>query len=840
MNLLRKLLGNDSGLSEPPAAKAAPVAATPQSQTSKEQQWRAEIAGADTTKLTELTLTDKRAGMRLVAAERLAAADTARTTWEDIARTWTDKDRRLTRFAKEQVHAYEHQAQIELRATALHADFSALLDKPAVDVMRLIEIDTRYDALVKEASAEESKKGLKPAPTNSLTDLVELRIRVGARIETGQEAQRELIAIEREADAARLALVAQQSVADPLLHAALSDRFDAVDTNGVPAVIITHARKALVALEALTQSAIARGIAEGSAREMLARIEALDPAAIEARTALQAEIAATDLPADLKDKVSHAFAARTGDAEQMERLAARAAEQALSDSDRAERKAAQVQRAHAEKSARDAQTAEIASLISATEAHLAVGEAKAAIKAADAIKRARAAAEHLPGALRARFHAIETEVLKLEGFARDVAKKRRGELLARAKKLPELKLNIDMLRSEVQSLQSEWKNLDTESGGAPRKLWDEFHTATNKAYETVTLYRAVKSAERGENLKVKETALAEIEALAVAAASEAPDWKTIAAKRGQAVRGWYDLGSVGRKEQKPLQGRMDRAVKSLDAALDAERAKERNRRQALIDQVEAARARAEAERPAELDSHDRAWPALQDAMQVSQDCQKLWNARPASANPPLPLPRKEEQALWEKFRALGNTVFEMRAAAREAVKVQVQVERAAEAEREREVRAKADAKRVQERDKWNVLAELDALLGEAEAQLANDAARAGLSEKISAAQARLDAKHAAHKGLVARITAVAAGQPISADAAREKRRADLLLDLELALNIPPQPGEESARRARQLLLLSNTLKNRATRAEPRDMLLDLVAQPGSRAAERLARIAGKL
>ena len=107
-------------------------------------------------------------------------------------------------------------------------------------------------------------------------------------------------------------------------------------------------------------------------------------------------------------------------------------------------------------------------------------------------------------------------------------------------------------------------------------------------------------------------------------------------------------------------------------------------------------------------------------------------------------------------------------------------------------------------------------------------------------QTRLDAKHAANKGLVARIAAVIAGQAINPDAAREKRRSDLLLDLELALNIPAQPGEESARRARQLLLLSNTLKNRATKVEPRDMLLDLVAQSGSPAAERLARIAAKL
>ena len=878
MNILRKLLGNNAVLSEPPAPAAATAAAAGDepSKISKEEQLRSELTGADAARLTELALTDKRAAMRLLAAEDLAATGAPRATWEDIARTWTDKDRRLSRFAKERVHAYEHQAQIEARAAALHAEFSTLLDKPAVDVMRLIELDARYDALIKDA-AKDAPKG---APTNTFGDLAGLRTQVGARIETGQQAQRELIAIEREADAARLALVAQQTVADPLVHAALAERFGAVDAHGVPAVIVEHARKALGALEALTQSAVARGVAEGAARELLARIEALkvetseetaaesttettDETAAkttakntEVRNALKAEIAATELPRDLKDKVTHAFTLRTGNAEQIEREAARQAEHALSDAERAERKAAQAQRVSAQKAAenaaRDAQTAEITTLVDATEAHLAAGEAKAAIKAADAIKRARSAAEHLPGPLRARFHAIETEVLKLEGFSRDVAKKRRGELLSRAQKLPELKLNIDMLRSEVQALQTEWKKLDADSGGAPRKLWDEFHSATNKAYETVTLYRAAKTAERDENLKVKEAALAEIEALAAGAASETPDWKTIAAKRGQVVRTWYDLGGVGRKEHKPLQARMDRAVKALDASLDAERSKERARRQALIDQVETARVRAEAERPAELDARDRAWPALLDAMQVSQDCQKQWNVRSS----PLPLPRKEEQALWEKFRKLGNTVFEMRAQAREAVKVQVQAERAAAAEREREARAAADARQARERDKWNVLAELDGLLGAAEQQLAAAGDVSTLNEKITVTVARLDAKHAAHKGLAARIALVSAAHATTGTAANAvanvaanavanaavaaKRRAELLLDLELALNIPAQPGEESARRARQLLLLSNTLKNRGARTEPRDMLLDLVAQPGAPIPERLTQIAAKL
>jgi hypothetical protein len=111
-----------------------------------------------------------------------------------------------------------------------------------------------------------------------------------------------------------------------------------------------------------------------------------------------------------------------------------------------------------------------------------------------------------------------------------------------------------------------------------------------------------------------------------------------------------------------------------------------------------------------------------------------------------------------------------------------------------------------------------------------------LRDKVVATAARLDAKHAAHKDLSARIQAATDGRTLPAG----KHRLELLLDLELALNIPAPAGEESARRARQMLLLSRTLKNRATRTEPRDMLIDLVAQPGAAAPERLSRIAAKL
>ena len=877
MNILRKLLGNDAVISKP--VPVAPPAAT-LTPAEKEAALRAEIEGADAARLTEIALTGKRAALRLLAAEALAAQATPRDTWEAIAHTWADKDRRLSRLAREHIAAFNRQADLDARAATLSQDFSALMDKPSIDLTRLIELDASYDLLRADALKADALKTnpLEAAPTNALEALSALRAEVGTRLEAGQDAQRQMIAIEREADAARLALVAQQTVADPLVHAVLTERFAALDATAVPIVIVERTAKALSALEQLVQSALVRGAAELTCRELIARINTLDPQDAEARTALEADIVAAQLPQDLLVRAKDAYDIHTGGADAAQRAAARdaqdAARTAAKDSRNAQRDAR-----HAEsKAAQDA----LIALISETEAHLAAGEAKAAIKAAGAIKLHRGEAEHLAPALRARFHAIESEVLKLEGFSRDMARTRRATLMERARKLPELTLNIDMLRSEVQTLQNEWKALDVEAGGAPRKLWDEFHTLTNKAYETVTLYRAVKAAERDEHLKVKEAKVIEIEALATALGAENPDWNKLATKRGELVRQWYDQGGVGRKEQKALQVRMDAAVKSIDKLLDAERGRERARRRALIDQVEAARVRAEAERPADAGAEhnrqrpgdDRPWPALADAMKIAQDCQKQWNQRVS----PLMLPRKEEQTLWDKFRALGNTVFEMRSLAREAAKVQQGAARAQHQQQVADVRAltqEADRAKVQarltelqgvwrqgasrsdrdierkfddavqsvkthlaglkrqdERSVWDALLDLDALLHETE-QRPGDTE---LAARVDALIPKLDPKHAAHAGITARKTAALHGKPVTS----KLQRADLLLDLELALGIPAQPGEEAARRMRQMVLLSTTLKDRGIKREPREMLLGLIALPGSTARARLDAVINKL
>jgi DNA repair protein SbcC/Rad50 len=263
-------------------------------------------------------------------------------------------------------------------------------------------------------------------------------------------------------------------------------------------------------------------------------------------------------------------------------------------------------------------------------------------------------------------------------------------------------------------------------------------------------------------------------------------------------------------------------------------------------------------------------------MRVAQDAQKQWNARISA----LPLLHKDEQRLWEKFRSTCNTVFEMRSSAREAVKAAAEADRAKHTEKIAELRALAsqsDEKALQlgvsaiqaawrglprpdrgaerqfddaleaankqlkhlRRDKargaWRALAYLDTALTALEAMPGDP----GLLAAAEAAKSACDAKLLTHSGIATRLKAALAGsRPSLAKGAPVK--AELMIDLEMALDLSSPPDETAARRARQLAQLANAMKNRTARPEPTALFLDFLGTPGPVDQMRVERVVARL
>jgi hypothetical protein len=122
------------------------------------------------------------------------------------------------------------------------------------------------------------------------------------------------------------------------------------------------------------------------------------------------------------------------------------------------------------------------------------------------------------------------------------------------------------------------------------------------------------------------------------------DWKMATRAAREMRRAWAALepeaavaGQRRRGEQRPLEGRFRKSLRRLDEALDAERSRNLEERRALI---------AEMQQLAEV-------PDLRSAMDAAKALQRRWR-------PTVTGRKRDENDLWDAFRAAADAVFRRR------------------------------------------------------------------------------------------------------------------------------------------------------------------------------------
>jgi len=242
---------------------------------------------------------------------------------------------------------------------------------------------------------------------------------------------------------------------------------------------------------------------------------------------------------------------------------------------------------------------------------------------------------HLTPAQSERLAQVRAEFKRLADWARWGGNVSREELVKAVEELPEQELGMAELAKKVGSLRERWKSLDSLSGSAPKTLWERFDAACTLAYAPAALHFKQLAEERHGNAdKAREL----IEETLVLAVSEQGDWKLVAAATQRLRQSWGRLGTIDRKDKKRLDGEFAQALDALSAPLDEQRRIETARREQLIVEVGLLK-------PMERNTVDML-RALQDKWQ------ELAKA--------LPLERRAEQALWQRFRAACDDVFAKR------------------------------------------------------------------------------------------------------------------------------------------------------------------------------------
>ncbi|MFC5548450.1 DUF349 domain-containing protein [Massilia aerilata] len=245
---------------------------------------------------------------------------------------------------------------------------------------------------------------------------------------------------------------------------------------------------------------------------------------------------------------------------------------------------------------------------------------------------------HLTPAQSDRLAHVRAELKRLSDWARWGGNVSREELIKSVEALPTQNLAMSELAKKVGTMRERWKALDSLSGAAPKSLWERFDAACGAAYAPAAAHFRHLADERHANAARGQGLIDEANAEIARLQSGEAEWKHVAGTVQRLRLAWSHLGAIDRKEKKRLDSLFTDALNTLQGPLEEQRKGEMAEREDII------------EAAAAIDPHDR------HALDTMRALQQRWQEHARA----LPLERKSEQALWQRFRAVCDEIFQRR------------------------------------------------------------------------------------------------------------------------------------------------------------------------------------
>ena len=254
-----------------------------------------------------------------------------------------------------------------------------------------------------------------------------------------------------------------------------------------------------------------------------------------------------------------------------------------------------------------------------------------------AIEEKLADAPALPAHLSNQVQQLDKKLAELKDSKNFTVAPKRTELMEEMESLVDSTLDPPVLAERIKSLQEDWRTLSKGAGENLEADWQRFQEAAQKAYQPCREYFEAQALQRQENLQQRGALCERLAAFEAGHNWEQPDWRTVVVALRESRQEWRRYAAVDRAAGKALQQKFDALTASLQARLDAEYARNVKAKQTLI------------ERAQRLVGGEDSRKAIEDVKALQQQ----WRAVG-------PVPRAEDQRLWEEFRQQCDAVFQKR------------------------------------------------------------------------------------------------------------------------------------------------------------------------------------
>jgi hypothetical protein len=352
-----------------------------------------------------------------------------------------------------------------------------------------------------------------------------------------------------------------------------------------------------------------------------------------AREAIERHRAALEAEAEQKRRAALAAdEARRRRELEAQAAAAAAAEQArtLEAERQAEREALRAARA-----AEEAEVRHLLGLLRQAQTALEHGATARAARLRETIAEKLPQAPALPEWYARQVQQVDERLEELKDWKTFRVVPKRAELTERMQSLVGAEMSPEELARQIRRLRDEWRTLHRGAGEDPTPEWQQFNEAAERAYEPCREHFTRQAEQRKENQARREVLLERLAAFAAQQSGDQPDWSLIRQVIFEARSEWQQYAPVDQSVVKPLQARFHALLGELQARLDGEYARNVQAKRDII------------ARAAELATLDDTRQAIEEAKSL----QRSWKTVG-------PVPRSQDNALWEAFRRNCDAVFE--------------------------------------------------------------------------------------------------------------------------------------------------------------------------------------
>lgn len=195
----------------------------------------------------------------------------------------------------------------------------------------------------------------------------------------------------------------------------------------------------------------------------------------------------------------------------------------------------------------------------------------------------------------------------------------------------------------LHELRVEWKELERDGAPANHPLWERFASAADRVHALCKPWLEQRSREREEARAAREALCAQLEDFLDRVDWGRVDWRQAQRAEREMREGWENLGEVEDRHRRGLERRFRTALKRLDDRLSVEREANQRLKHELIARIEALATS----------------PDLERAIEETKRLQSEWRTTVAAR-------QRDENRLWQQFRAACDVVFERRRQRHEA------------------------------------------------------------------------------------------------------------------------------------------------------------------------------